>query len=400
MMLPEVPINENERLQKLNSYDIMDTMTEVEYDNITAIASQICGTPISLISLIDEKRQWFKSHHGLGARETPRDFAFCAHAINSPNEVFVVPDSRNDKRFVDNPLVTGEPHVIFYAGVPLVTSDGHALGTLCVIDQKPKELNDSQLNTLKILGQQVMKLLELRSANILLNLQQELLNRQNEELERFAYTAAHDIKSPASNLQMVSQMLVAKYGEMLPEEGQELLGYIGTSSMQLISLINGILEHSRNSNMIVTTKSKIELADFVNELKDLLTCDHQVTYHLDSEVTELMVNETVIKQVFLNIVGNAIKYNDKEVCHMEIEVKESPTHYEFCLHDNGPGIAPKFRQKVFDIFFTINGKDRFGVSGNGIGLATVKNLITKSGGTIHVESEEGKGTCFWFTIQK
>lgn len=168
MQKPQIPKNEEARLAELFSYRILDTLPEEDYDNLTSLASSICETPISLVSLIDPERQWFKSHHGLDASETPRDLAFCAHAINRQNEVLVVPDSRKDDRFHDNPLVTGAPDVIFYAGVPLVSSNGFALGTLCVIDNKPKEISDSQIESLRILGKQVVNLMELRRSHFAL----------------------------------------------------------------------------------------------------------------------------------------------------------------------------------------------------------------------------------------
>ena len=157
-----IPENENKRLEALKSYNILDTLSEEEFDNITKIAAQICDVPICLISLIDEKRQYFKSHHGLSVSETPREFAFCAHAINKPNEPFIVNDSRNDERFFDNPLVVGDPKVIFYAGIPLLDSDGFALGTLCAIDNLPRELKKSQIEALQVLAKGVMTALELR----------------------------------------------------------------------------------------------------------------------------------------------------------------------------------------------------------------------------------------------
>ena len=166
MQKPIIRTNELDRIEELNSYGILDSMPEKDYDNLTWLAAQICGTPISLISLIDPTRQWFKSHHGLDATETPRELAFCAHAINAPNEILIVPDSREDERFSDNPLVTGDPHVIFYAGMPLVSSNGHPLGTLCVIDNVPNSLSVDQIESLKALSQQVVRLMELaRSEN-------------------------------------------------------------------------------------------------------------------------------------------------------------------------------------------------------------------------------------------
>ena len=167
MIEPALPDNEKERLEELFSYEILDAMAEKDYDNLTAIASEICDTPISLISLIDDKRQWFMSNHGLAAKETPKEYAFCAHAIHHPDDVLIVQDSRTDERFIGNPLLE-DPGVIFYAGVPLKTKNGYALGTLCVIDNKPKLLSKSQIKSLRALSNQVMNLLELRKSEIML----------------------------------------------------------------------------------------------------------------------------------------------------------------------------------------------------------------------------------------
>lgn len=172
MIKPEIPNNEEQRLEALNSYSILDTLPEVEYDDITYLASFICGVPISLISLIDDKRQWFKSHHGLDAESTPKDMAFCAHAINDQENMLLVSDSRIDDRFHDNPLVTGDPHVIFYAGIPLVTPTGYPLGTLCVIDNSPRDLNEAQIKALKSLANQLMSLMEARKISHELNKEQ------------------------------------------------------------------------------------------------------------------------------------------------------------------------------------------------------------------------------------
>ncbi|WP_159469954.1 PAS domain-containing protein [Dyadobacter sp. 3J3] len=160
-----LPFEEIKRLNALKSYDILDTLPEQDYDNITQLAAEICQTPISLVSLVDENRQWFKSNHGLTARETPRDYSFCAHAIINPTETFIISDSRKDERFAQNPLVTGDPNVIFYAGTPIVDENGYALGSLCVIDNVPKQLSESQRSALKILARQVVNLLTIRKQN-------------------------------------------------------------------------------------------------------------------------------------------------------------------------------------------------------------------------------------------
>ncbi len=162
MKKPKLPNDENERLKELDSYNIIGELEDFDYDFLTQMAAQICDTKISLISLITDEKQWFLSHHGLKVRETDKEFAFCAHAINTPERIFIIEDARKDERFHDNPLVTGDPEVIFYAGVPLVNENGFPLGTLCVIDNNPKVLSEHQIHSLKMLSKQVMNLLELR----------------------------------------------------------------------------------------------------------------------------------------------------------------------------------------------------------------------------------------------
>lgn len=158
---PPTPSNESSRLAALLRFELLDTPAEAMFDNITALAAQICETPIALISLVDAERQWFKSRQGLDARETPRELAFCAHAINGET-LFEVENALLDPRFRDNPLVTGAPDIRFYAGMPLADSEGHNLGTLCVIDRQPRQLSVQQKGALKLLAQQAINLFELR----------------------------------------------------------------------------------------------------------------------------------------------------------------------------------------------------------------------------------------------
>jgi GAF domain-containing protein len=162
-MKAPLPSKEAERLRALHLYKVLDTSADDMLDNLTQLAATICETPISLISLVDKDRQWFKSKFGLDVDETPRDYSFCAHAILQ-NGVFQVPDAREDERFADNPLVTGKPGIQFYAGAPLVVSDGVNLGALCVIDSKPRVLTENQQKAMVVLSRAVVAQLELRRA--------------------------------------------------------------------------------------------------------------------------------------------------------------------------------------------------------------------------------------------
>jgi GAF domain-containing protein len=160
-MIAPVPKDEKQRLKVLWQYEVLDTVPEEVFDDLTELAARICEAPIALISLVDEKRQWFKSKVGTSVSETSRDISFCAYAITQ-NDLFIVPDATRDERFADNPLVTSDPKIRFYAGAPLITPDGHALGTLCVIDKVPRELRPDQKQALRILARHVVSQLELR----------------------------------------------------------------------------------------------------------------------------------------------------------------------------------------------------------------------------------------------
>jgi signal transduction histidine kinase len=184
--------NEKARIAALKSYNILDTLSEEEYDRITRLATQVCGTKISLISLIDEKRQWFKSKYGFDVSESPREFSFCAHAINTPNEPFIVENTATDNRFNTNPFVLGEPHVVFYAGFPLLDSNNKALGTLCVMDDKVRNLTEFQLDALKTLSKNVVALLELRKRNIHHNEEKKLMHETLELNNPFYFILNND----------------------------------------------------------------------------------------------------------------------------------------------------------------------------------------------------------------
>lgn len=400
MKSPEIPTNEKERLKALKEYSILDTLPEIEYDDITQLASQICGTAISTISLIDEKRQWFKSKVGLKVNATGREMSFCGHAIVEPDKIFTVKDSRLDERFQDNPLVIGEPRVIFYTGVPLVSPEGFALGTLCVIDDQPKELNNCQLKSLKSLSNQVVSLFELRKSKMLLERLSNDLERRNIELEKFAQVAAHDIKSPLNNISSLTEILLNQFSKELGEEARMMVQMLDTSSQTLRELVDGILEHSKSDHILSGNQSFFNLNKLINKCVELLDIHKYCFFITEFDETMISVNKVALKQILLNLISNAIKYNNK--CKVEIKIRfsEDLNFYNFEIQDNGVGIDPKYQAKIFDLFEVVALQDRFGKRGTGIGLSTVKKLVEGLGGSIQVKSKVGEGSTFKFSIAK
>jgi two-component system, cell cycle sensor histidine kinase and response regulator CckA len=175
--------NETRRLKVLWQYDVLDTVPEEVFDDLTELAARICEAPIALISLIDEDRQWFKAKIGVTVNETSRDISFCSHAIKQ-EDLFIIPDATQDARFANNPLVTSDPKIRFYAGAPLITPDGYALGSLCVIDKVPRELRPEQKQALRVLARHVMTQLELRRHSKELHEAHEAKDATREELDK------------------------------------------------------------------------------------------------------------------------------------------------------------------------------------------------------------------------
>lgn len=398
MQSPKIPLNELDRLQALKSYSILDTLPEEDWDSITKLAAYICQTPISLISLTDEKRQWFKSNFGLPVREIPREYAFCAHAINTPDEPMIVFDLRKDERFADNPLVINAPNAAFYAGIPLVDSQGYVLGTLCAIDNKVRELNEQQLIALKCLSQQVIKLFELRKRNLELERTKKELKITNQNLKQFAEVTAHDIKAPLNNIIGLTNILQESISHENLEDAKNYINYISSSTTNLKALVDKILLYSKDAESLQNNSKLIKLDKLIRGVVDMVNLEkkHQITYPETS--IELNINQVAFEQIMLNLLVNSIKYNNKAKVVIKVDFSEDENFYYFSVHDNGVGIAEEDIKKIFDLFHTIK-HDNI-EQGNGIGLATVKRLIRSQDGDISVGSKVGEGSTFKFSLKK
>ncbi|WP_396596626.1 ATP-binding protein [Dokdonia sp. R86516] len=397
MIAPQKPTNENKRLEVLKSYNLLDTLPEDAYDTITELASHICNTPISLVTLLDADRNFLKSRRGIDIAESPRDISFCGHAILTEEPVFIVEDARLDERFQDNPLVK-DFKAIFYAGVPLRTSDGYALGTLCVYDHKPRTLSLEEQDALRGLAKQTVLLFEARKRNIELKEAQNETTQRNDRLEDFARLVAHDLKSPLASIEGLLNLLKEDYLEDNDEEFGTYIKHLDTSAKSMRDYIDGLLEYYK-ADTLLATKEDTTLFTLVKDVADLHKSSN-VAIKIEEDLKLVAVSAIAIDQILSNLVDNATKYNDKEKPTIRISGKESIEYYTISVKDNGTGIPEDKQEIIFDLFKTTGTKDRNGRQGSGMGLATVRKLVEGLGGTISVSSVVGEGSIFTFTIRR
>ncbi|RZJ68215.1 MAG: sensor histidine kinase [Flavobacterium sp.] len=426
MITPELDLIENSRMDELRELDILDSLTEKDYDDITKLASIICETPVALISFVDTQRQWFKSTIGVdGLTETPREYSFCSIAIQNPTETLIVEDSRLDHRFMHNPLVTGETGIVFYAGVPLVTQNGFGLGSVCVIDKKPRTLTSGQIDGLQILATQIMNLLELRRANLGLKRAEETLDRSltdrtrelaeknlvlekmNSELQAFTYISSHDLQEPLRKIQTFTSWIIEKDSKNLTEKGQEYLFKIGQSSSRMSTLISDLLNYSRatTTERVFETISLRKIVDHVKEdLEDEIT-NKNATIELLRD-SEMRIIPFQFRQLIYNLVSNSLKFSRPEVdptITISSEFKSGKIfnddrltpekmYHRISISDNGIGFDSKYSEKIFQLFQRLG--TRQVQIGTGIGLAIVKKIVENHKGLIVAESGELEGATF------
>ena len=397
MITAELPENEEDRLNKLYELGILDTLEEQAYDDLTRIAAQICDTPIALVSLVDRDRQWFKSHHGLDASETPREFAFCAHAILG-DDVFVVEDSSKDERFFDNPLATGGPSVKFYAGAPLIMSDNNKLGTLCVIDNEVRTFTPAQKDALEALARQVVSQLELR-----LHVKElVLLDHAKDE---FTSMVSHELRTPLTAIYGSLSLLTNNKSGQLDEEQQQLVDISYRNSERLLELVNDILDMAKlesgnikldekDINLIKVLEQAVELNEqYCKEFKTGLTLHHPDNI----DCVLIHADEGRLLQVMSNLISNAAKFTHEDDL-IEINLKVENDFAVVEVTDHGPGIPADKQDQLFVKFKQLSTKANSKQPGTGLGLNISKKIIELQRGTIGFESIPDEKTTFYFKL--
>lgn len=384
---------ESLRIQELLKYEVLDTDDERCFDELTELASVICGAPISLISLVDDHRQWFKSRVGLDAQETEKGIAFCSHAILQ-EDIFEVPNALEDERFIDNPLVTEAPSIRFYAGAPLINDQGYPLGTLCVIDREAKELTDAQKKALTNLAHQVVSQLELRLHN-------KRLKRVNEEKEKFYAMLAHDLRSPFNGILGLSRILATKASSMDASAISTCSQAILDSSLTIYQLLDEILQWANECigqkqckpvahNLLALCQSAKEILTPALEAKDL-----NLVLDFDAELMVLADN-ILLKTVFRNLLSNAIKYSESNN-EILIQANQVDKAMVIAVQNTGKTIPDTIKMRLFNE--TVESESgTLGEPGNGLGLSLSAEMITRQGGKIWLDNNFSNGARIVFSL--
>ena len=399
-MTPSIAtLDEEARLAVLDSYGILDTPPERSFDDVVRLVSQLLAAPIAAVNLIARGRQWFKSEIGLGTREMPLDDSVCRFALLEEQQM-IVPDTREDPRFRCNPLVTKDAGLRFYAGALLKTRDGVPLGTLCVLDDKPRPqgLSEQEQFVLATLAHQIMSQIELRKAMAEQDSLIAALRQADQRKDEFLAMLAHELRNPLAPIVSAATML--SNFNLDPGMVQRASEIVARQAGHMTSLIDDLLDVSR------VTRGKVELelreldfkdviADAIEQVRPLIEKHgHRLTLDLPPARAIVVGDRKRLVQVMTNLLSNAAKYT-LEGGRIEVHLTTDAEALAVDIRDDGIGMAPELIASAFDLFAQgARGLDR-SQGGLGIGLALVRSLLKLHGGAVSASSEgPGQGSTF------
>ncbi len=384
-----IPPNEGARLAAVRRFEILDSPPDGAFDRLTSLAARLFRVPVSIVTIVDHDRIWFKSAHGVqGVEEIGRDPGLCASAILH-DDVWVVEQADIDPRALANPLVAGEFGLRFYAGAPLTTADGFKLGTLCVIDREPRAITAEEGQTLSDLAALVVDELELRLA----------ARKEQERLEQtrtdFTVTASHQLRTPLAGIYGVAKTLAGS-SDRLPEPERELVGVLETQSERLTEIVEKILLAARLEHGTVLLSLEphdaIELASAALDAIEPIAANRRLSLFHGS-VGRVVSDAAHTRQVLVNLLENAVNYSPDE-SEIELSVEAEDDRIRFRVRDEGVGIPADDQRRIFDKFVRLDAQMSSGVHGTGLGLSIAREFAVRMGGSLTVESRLGEGSTF------
>ncbi|MDB5232323.1 MAG: sensor histidine kinase [Chitinophagaceae bacterium] len=381
---------EKERLNALYAYDILDSEPGKEFDGIVRLASQICDSPVSFISIVDLNRVWFKAKKGIADNQIDREYAFCSYTIEN-DTLFQVEDATTDKRFSNNKLVTGKTKIKFYAGVPIINRDGYKLGALSVLDTNPKTLSEERVLALETLAALAMKMIEARA-------QSHSFQNIKEVQDKILSIVSHDVRNPLASLRSVIGLWTDDL--LSREEADEMLRVSAQQVDGAIDMISNLLNWAKLSAKISRDKKVINLRELLNKLYTAIAgvMTSKKNSFINNIAEDLIVehNETLLQFVLQNLLSNAAKFTDHG--SVSADASQTPGKLELVIKDTGMGMNEEIMDQLFD------GKKNYPLwgtanePGNGLGLMLIKDLLDKYKGSINVVSLPGEGTTVFITV--
>lgn len=401
-LIPPVPENEDIRLQALKSYKILDTLPEPDFDSLTELAAYICDTPIASIALIDSDRLWFKSRVGFDLEpkaevisETPRELSFCQFTILE-KDIFEIEDTLTSPFSKNNPYVTGKPEIRFYAGIPLENAEGLNIGTLCVIDQKSRRLDAKQKRALKIIANQVVAQLELRS---MLIKEKEM----GEVKSRFISLISHQFRTPLSVIKSNIELIDILQPDLMSAPNgliKKCIGRIQDEVIQMTELMDNVLILNQlNRNYMRYTPKLLDLEKtglkVIERLEQIQKDGRKIHLLTSGKKMLVSLDKGQLEIILTNLLSNALKYSSDDP---ELEIKYGEESVSVSITDKGIGIPEEDLTEIFKPFFRSDNVAE--TRGTGLGLTIAKELTEMNGGSIHVKSSMiQKKTTFYVDFQ-
>lgn len=400
-MHKHIPYNESDRLKELYGLRILDEQSEQEFNDVVELASQICNVPVSLISLLEVNRQWFKAAKGLDIKETPHEIAFCSYGISEEDGFFEITDTLYDARFNLNDAAASESHLRYYAGTPLVTSRGFKVGTLCVADVKPNRLNAHQIFALKVLSQQVTKMIELKLANNKVENQNQHLQHENEMQQLMLSIIAHDVRNPIAAIKGVMDFVATNN---IPEaDKQKLTGMYAEQLDVTLDLLNNLVDWSKmqitrnemmlqNLNLFETSEALLKQFQLSARFKN------NSLINLVEKDLYLHTDNNMLRFIIRNLIANANKYTENG--SITLYAHSEKDKIVFTVSDTGIGMSKEKVKNLFNKTIVESTPGTNSEKGSGLGLILTKGFIDCLNGKVEVESEEGKGTTVYLYFNR
>lgn len=390
-----VPANEVERQEKLDEYNILDTLPESEFDSLVELAALITGSPVSLMNLLDRNRQWTKAAFGEETGETDRSDTVCQYTIMG-NENFEIEDLSKDQNFKNMPYVEGDPNYRSYSGYPLRTPDGFNIGALCVLDYKPKKLSKVQKKALQTIADEIIARLELRK-------KQRELEKLNREKDHFLSAVNHDIKSPLNGIISTANYLLNNWdGDQ--DELKEFLSMIELSGRKLIHYTGELISNSLRQGESKLLLDDVELEPLIEDLIHIYKPVAEakkidLTTNINASKPFRLDNEK-FKLILSNLISNSLKFsNAGDSVSVSVEIVEEQEKTLSCeISDTGLGIPKEFIPTLFEKNKKHQRQGTNGEISTGMGLPIVKQFVDLHNGNIKVESKENEGTTFYIVL--